>query len=142
MTRSKQHVRPPMRPSRAERNTWLCVEGRLRTNHPAAALRLFILIVLGSVFPDSAATAAGMLRCGSFLIREGDDASTVLAKCGEPTQRTTLTAPVYASSADGATFPTGQVAYTQVWRYDRGSTSFPVILKIVDGVVRSIHFVR
>ena len=127
MTRSKQHSQP---------------QGRSPASHLARALLFFILLLSGSEFPYSSATAAGMLRCGSFLIREGDDASTVLAKCGEPTQRTTLTAPVYASSANGATFPTGQVAYTQVWRYDRGSTSFPVILKIVDGVVQSIHFVR
>jgi hypothetical protein len=34
------------------------------------------------------------------------------------------------------------VAYTQVWRYDRGPMQFPVIIRIVDGVVQSIRFVK
>jgi Protein of unknown function (DUF2845) len=102
------------------------------------ALLFAALLVLA--IPCSA--TAGTLRCGSYLIQEGDDASSVLAKCGEPTQRTTITAPVYASSPDGSTYPTGVVGYEQVWRYDRGPTQFPVIIKIADGVVRSIHFVK
>jgi len=86
--------------------------------------------------------SADTLRCGSYLIQEGDDASSVLAKCGEPTQKSTITEPVYAVSADGGTYATGEVAQTQVWRYDRGSTQFPVIVKISGDVVRSIRFVR
>ncbi len=99
-------------------------------------------MVVALVFPYTNATAADMLRCGSYLIQEGDDASSVVAKCGEPTERTTITEPIYGSSPDGGNFFTGQVAYTQVWRYDRGPTQFPVIIKIVDGVVQSIRFVR
>ena len=94
------------------------------------------------VFSYPSVTAAEILRCGSDLIQDGDDASSVLAKCGEPTQRTTISEPIYASNADGATFPTGQVAYTQVWRYDRGPMKFPVIIKVVDGAVQSIRFVK
>jgi uncharacterized protein DUF2845 len=101
---------------------------------------LFMMFVL--VFTYTNATADDMLRCGSYLVQEGDDPSSVLAKCGEPTERTTITEPLYASSVDGGTYPTGQVAYTQVWRYDRGPMQFPVIIKIADGVVQSIRFVR
>ena len=100
---------------------------------------VFILSML--VFPYASATAE-TLRCGSYLIQEGDDAFSVVAKCGEPTERTTITEPVYASSGDGGSFATGQVAYTQVWRYDRGPMQFPVIIKVVDGVVQSIRFVK
>jgi Protein of unknown function (DUF2845) len=103
------------------------------------ALPFLILIALA--FPFSSATA-GTLRCGSHLVRVGDDAFSVLAKCGEPTERTTITEPIYATSADGETYPTGLVGYSQVWRYNRGPMSFPVIIKIDGGVVRSIHFVR
>jgi hypothetical protein len=98
-------------------------------------------IVIASVFPYASATA-DMLRCGSYLIQEGDDAFSVIAKCGNPTQRMTVSEPVYASSADGGTFPTGQVASTELWRYDRGSGQFPAIIKIVDGHVQSIRFVK
>lgn len=113
-------------------------EERLRRSSMRALLfSIFIVLIL----PCARATAE-TLRCGSSLVQEGDDAFSVVAKCGEPTQRTTITQPVYASSADGGTFPTGQVAYTQVWHYDRGPMQFPVIIKIVDGVVQSIHFVK
>lgn len=85
---------------------------------------------------------AGTLRCGSYLIQEGDDAFSVLDKCGEPTNRMTVTAPAYASSVDGGTYPVGVMANTELWRYDRGSRSFPAIITIVDGYVQSIRFVR
>jgi hypothetical protein len=102
------------------------------------ALPLFILAV---VFPYTSATAE-TLRCGSYLIQEGDDAFSVIDKCGAPTNRTTITEPVYASAADGGTYPTGAVATSELWRYDRGPGSFPVLIKIVDGRVQSIHFVK
>jgi Protein of unknown function (DUF2845) len=100
---------------------------------------LFILTVL--VLPCTSASAE-TLRCGSYLIQEGDDAFSVIAKCGQPTNRMTISEPVYASSADGGTYATGAVATSELWRYDRGSGSFPVLMKIVDGRVQSIHFVK
>jgi len=103
------------------------------------ALLFFIVLALG--FPCASAIAE-TLRCGSYLIQEGDDAFSVIAKCGKPTERMTISEPVYASSGDGGTFPTGQVASTELWHYDRGSGQFPVIIKIVDGHVQSIRFVK
>lgn len=119
-------------------STCLGPEERLPKGRPVRALLFFVLMAL--IFPYGSATA-GTLRCGSYLVQEGDDAFSVLARCGEPTQRMTITEPIYASSADGGTYPTDLVGYTQVWRYDRGSMSFPVIIKIADGVVQSIRFV-
>jgi hypothetical protein len=103
------------------------------------ALLFFIFMVL--VFPCTTA-ASGTLRCGSYLIQEGADAFSVLAKCGEPTERMTIAAPVYASSAGGETYSTDVVGYTQLWHYNRGPMRFPVVITIADGVVRSIRFVR
>ena len=100
---------------------------------------LFILVVL--VLPCTSAIA-GTLRCGSYLIQDGDDAFSVLSKCGAPTDRMTIAEPVYATSTDGATHTTGVVGYTQLWHYDRGPMKFPVIITISDGVVQSIRFVR
>ncbi|MBV9531546.1 MAG: DUF2845 domain-containing protein [Bradyrhizobium sp.] len=97
------------------------------------------LICLAHVY---SVASADTLRCGSYLIKEGDDASSVLAKCGEPTQRSTIREPVYAVSGNGGTYATDEFAETQVWRYDRGSTQFPVIVKISGEVVRSIRFAR
>jgi len=120
-------------------NTWLGPQARSAKDRPIRALPLFFFVVL--ILPCTSAIA-GTLRCGSYLIEEGDDAFSVLAKCGEPTERTTITQPLYATSADGGIFPTGLIGYRQVWRYYRGPMSFPVIIKIDDGVVQSIHFVR
>ena len=103
------------------------------------ALRFLILIAL--VLPYTSATA-DTLRCGSYLIQDGDDAFSVIAKCGKPTERMTISEPVYAGSGDGGTYPTGVAALTELWRYDRGWGKFPVTIKIADGVVQSIHFVR
>jgi len=105
----------------------------MRTAH------FWALISLAQVY---SVASADTLRCGSYLIQEGDDASSVLAKCGEPTQKSTITEPVYAASVNGGEYATGEVAETQLWRYDRGSTQFPVIVKISGDVVRSIRFVR
>jgi len=105
-------------------------------------MRALLLSIFGVLLLPCTRATAETLRCGSYLIQEGDDAFAVVAKCGEPTQRTTITEPVYASSADGGAVPTEQVAYTQVWHYDRGPMQFPVLIKIVDGVVQSIHFVK
>jgi len=105
-----------------------------------AAVLNFTALVLIFTYPS--ACAANILRCGSYLIQEGDDAFSVTAKCGEPTERMTITEALYANSDGGGSYPTGQVAYTQVWRYGRGPMKFPVIIKIADGVVQSIHFVR
>jgi len=95
-------------------------------NRPARALPLFMLLAL--VLPYNAAMA-DTLRCGSHLIQDGDDAFSVIDKCGEPTQRMTIADPVYFSSAE-------------LWRYDRGASKFPALLRIVDGVVESIRFVK
>jgi len=102
------------------------------------ALRFLVLVV--AVFPY--AVAADTLRCGSYLIQEGDDAFSVVDKCGEPTKRMTIAEPVYASSAGGGTYATGVIANTELWRYNRGSRSFPVIITITDGFVQSIRFVK
>src|SRR4029077_2270500 len=104
------------------------------------ALPFFVLMV-SLVFPYSSATA-DTLRCGSYLIQIGDDAFSVIAKCGKPTERMTISEPVYAGSGEGGIFPTGAVALTELWHYVRGSGQFPVIIKISDGVVQSIHFVK
>ena len=100
---------------------------------------VFVLLILA--LPHAVASA-DTLRCGSYLIQEGDDAFSVLAKCGEPTEKSTVTEPIFASNANGGSRDTGEVATTEIWRYNRGSSQFPVILRVSDGVVRSIHFVR
>ena len=91
------------------RNAWLGPDERSANERPIRALPLLFFMVL--VFPYTSAIA-GTLRCGSYLIEEGDDAFSVLAKCGEPTERTTITEPLYVASADGGIYPTGLVGHS------------------------------
>jgi Protein of unknown function (DUF2845) len=83
--------------------------------------------------------AADPLRCGSVLVDVGAQASYVLAKCGEPTTKTTIAEAVQARNAGGHVSQTG-ATQTQVWRYNRGSTQLPAVVTIADGVVQSIEF--
>jgi hypothetical protein len=96
------------------------------------ALLAIVLLLVSATRPAAAET----LRCGSVLIQEGAEASYVLAKCGDPTSKQIIREPVY--SAEG--YATGEIAETQIWRYNRGPGQFPAILKIANGVVQSIDF--
>lgn len=129
----------PRVPSRAAPGLVLASQTPLPRSrrNPTPLLSTFLLMLL----PYTSATA-DTLRCGSHLIQTGDDAFSVIDKCGQPTNRTTITEPIYATNANGGTYPTGEIGQTEVWRYDRGPQSFPAILKIVDGKVQSIHFVK
>jgi len=65
----------------------------------------------------------------TYLVQEGEDVFSVVAKCGKSTQRMAIAEPAYASSAGGGSFPTGEIARTELSRYDRGSGSFSAIIK-------------
>jgi hypothetical protein len=82
---------------------------------------------------------AETLRCGNKLIQPGDSAGEVLAKCGEPTSRYTISEPIRARNAGGGTRVVGTTEI-DVWRYDRGSRSFPAVLKFEGGVLKTLEF--
>jgi hypothetical protein len=84
---------------------------------------------------------AQSLRCGSSLVREGDTQGYVLEKCGEPDSRQTYTEPVYARRPNGTTFQVG-TASKDVWRYKRGSGSFPALLTFEQGLLKKLEFER
>ena len=100
------------------------------------SLLTIVLFLVSAARPAAAET----LRCGSVLIQEGAQASYVLAKCGAPTSKKTITEPVYARALNGNIYETGGVTQTQIWRYYRGPGQFPAILKFADGLVQSIEF--
>jgi len=98
------------------------------------------LFVLGTALTLAGLTrpaAAEPLRCGSVVIDVGAQAAYVLAKCGEPASKTTVTEPVQARGVKGGVYQTG-TTQAEIWRYKFASLQHPVILKIADGVVQSI----
>lgn len=83
-----------------------------------------------------------MLRCGSKLVSPGVDIEYVLSQCGEPTSRVKETIPQLGRRQNGTTFETGTLINIERWTYDRGSSSFPAVLKFEEGKLVSIEFVR
>jgi hypothetical protein len=86
--------------------------------------------------------AADTLRCGSVLIRPGDDALYVLEKCVEPVATTTMMQGGWTDGVNGYIFPIG-FAQLQRWRIARAPGQFPAVLTIgADGRVETIEFER
>jgi hypothetical protein len=82
---------------------------------------------------------ADTLRCGSALIKEGDTQGYVQEKCGEPQSKQTYTEPVMARRVDGTAYEVGTTS-KDVWRYQRGSGSFPAVLTFEKGVLKKLEF--
>jgi hypothetical protein len=96
-----------------------------------------ILIALSAI--AAPVVQADTLVCGNKLIEEGESASQVLAKCGEPTSKEVRTEPVRARNAAGGTRVVG-TTQTEIWTYDRGSGKFPAILTFEEGVLKKLEF--
>ena len=63
--------------------------------------------------------------------------SELIQKCGQPSSKQTSTGDVRTKVSGGGTQKIGTTT-TEVWRYDRGSDSFPMIVTVVDGVIESM----
>jgi hypothetical protein len=99
-----------------------------------------IVAVTALVTAAAAAPAfAETLRCGSSLIQEGDTQGYVQDKCGEPDSKQTYTEPVYARRENGTSYEVGTTS-KDVWRYKRGSGSFPAVLTFEKGLLKKLEF--
>jgi hypothetical protein len=74
----------------------------------------FLVFLLGTLAIHQA--CADSLRCGTKLVDVGDSVYELLEKCGEPSAR------------EG-----------NRWIYDRGPEKLKMIVRVGEGVVRSIH---
>lgn len=81
--------------------------------------------------------AQGSLRCKGRIIDVGDNATKVMALCGEPARRISTPVPVRAGVRSGFTRFVGYATAEQ-WLYDRGYGKFPVVLRFDDGVIRRV----
>jgi hypothetical protein len=105
-------------------------------------VRFRVPLTLLALLAVSAAPAADdTFRCGGKIISTGMAMVDVLAKCGEPTLRTVEEIPQQVRRANGSTYTAGTVT-VEVWTYDRGSSSFPAVLRFEGGKVTSIEIVR
>ena len=76
---------------------------------------------------------------GSVLIAPGDSAGRVIDQCGQPASKMTINTPVFTLGANGTSYPTGNTQ-SELWRYTFGTSKFPALVRITDGVVESITF--
>ena len=77
-------------------------------------------------------------RCGSYLVSIPLSVSELLQKCGQPSSKQASTEDVRTKVGGGGTQKIGTTT-TELWRYDRGSNSFPMIVTISDGVIQSLE---
>lgn len=73
-----------------------------------------LLLALSLVAGVPAALAAGSMRCGTALVKNGDTKPQVARKCGEPDFRE------FISGADEPS--------VEQWYYERGQGQFPRVL--------------
>lgn len=85
--------------------------------------------------------ADDVFRCGSKLVDTSLTMDEVMARCGEPTQRTVEEIPQQVRRANGSTYVAGTVT-VETWTYARGSSSFPAVLRFEGGKLVSIEIVR
>jgi hypothetical protein len=99
---------------------------------------LTLLLTLSSA---SALAGDDTFRCGSKLIDSTASREIVLKHCGEPTSKTSEEIPQYGRYPNGNTYVNGTIR-VETWTYDRGSSSFPAILRFEDDKLVSIEIVR
>jgi hypothetical protein len=76
-------------------------------------------------------------RCGKWIASSDMSIADLLAKCGEPTTRTSSTEDVLTRNQHGLMQKTGETT-VMIWTYDRGATAPPMVVTIVDGRIKSI----
>jgi hypothetical protein len=77
-------------------------------------------------------------RCGQWIASPDMSVAELLEKCGPPTSGTVEVIDVYGATAAGGRIKRG-TSTVETWTYDRGSQSFPMIVTIVDGKIKSME---
>ncbi len=101
-------------------------------------MKRVLLLACLALFGNSAANAAGMLRCKGKMIRVGVPAAYVLSTCGPPENQFIQEAPARTRTLSGSRL--SGIAISEHWLYERGWGKFPVVLWFFDGTLRRIEF--
>ncbi len=103
----------------------------------STAMRFFSpLFALALAAPLAGADES--MRCGKWIIDSEVTVTDLVAKCGEPASKQIDTSEVRHRNANGVGTRSGGTTTTERWLYDRGSSSFKMVVTIVDGEVKSI----
>lgn len=100
------------------------------------------LIIAAALLGLMPAAPAWAFRCGNKLVLEGDAAEKVIARCGEPTERTrevALRPAVIWRNGRPIRVGSGPIeVVVETWVYDFGSHRLMQRLRLEDGVVKEI----
>ena len=99
----------------------------------AVALTALLGGLLGFV-----ARADETLRCGNSLVTVGMVSAQVVAKCGQPKDKSSTDVARRARRANGSSAAVGAV-HVERWTYDRGYGKFPALLTFEQGKLKSIE---
>jgi hypothetical protein len=87
-------------------------------------------------------SSADSMRCGQSLVNEETSVAELLAKCGEPQEKTSRTEDVLAVNAAGRAYKTGATVTHERWVYRRSSRALPMAVTIENGVIKRIERVE
>lgn len=95
------------------------------------------VVALASLLPLAA--AAETFRCGKWIIDQDITLPDLLHKCGSPTSRESRVEDVRAPNVyTGGNTKVGETVI-ETWVYHLGAGKAPMVVTIIDGVVRKIE---
>lgn len=95
------------------------------------------LVLVALLSAPGVVRADETFRCGKWIASSDMSVADLLARCGEPTLRTSSTEEVRVRNQFGLMQKTGETT-VMTWTYDRGATAAPMVVIIVDGRIKSI----
>jgi hypothetical protein len=96
-----------------------------------------ILPIAGLAILAPFAHADETFRCGKWIVSSDLTIEELVERCGSPTSRETESEDILVRNQYGLMVKNG-VTVTETWTYDRGTQAPPMVVKIVDGRIRSI----
>ncbi len=86
----------------------------------------------------ASAHADESFRCGKWVVNSSMPLAEFTSKCGEPTSRESTTEDVLVRNRNtGLMMKVGETT-VEIWTYDRGTQAAPMVVTIVDGMIKSV----
>jgi len=96
------------------------------------------MLIAATTLAAASAQASDTMRCGQWVVDDETPLQELLAKCGEPTRKEVKTEDIHRKNFGNAGTQRVGTTTTERWYYNRGSQSFPMVVTVVDGKLKSI----
>jgi hypothetical protein len=94
--------------------------------------------VLGACLVASPA-GAETFRCGQWIASPEMTVDELVQKCGQPTSKNVEEVEVYGPSVAGGGRVKRGTSVVETWTYERGNQAAPMVVRIVDGEIKSME---